>query len=38
LIVFGFTMELTAQRVVNYLHRLPDDLLAVAQMLGAKGP
>jgi flagellar biosynthetic protein FliR len=34
LIVFGFTMQLTAQRVANYLHRLPDDLLAVAQMLG----
>jgi len=35
LIVFGFTMQLTAQHVLNYLHRLPDDLLAVAQMLGA---
>ena len=34
LIVFGFTMQLTAQHVLNYLHRLPDDLLAVAQMLG----
>jgi flagellar biosynthetic protein FliR len=37
LIVFGFTMQLTAQYVLNYLHRLPDDLLAVAQMLGATG-
>lgn len=36
LIVFGFTLELTAQYVVNYLHRLPDDMLAVAQMLGGK--
>ncbi len=36
LIVFGFTLQLTAQYVVNYLHRLPDDLLAVAQMLGGK--
>lgn len=34
LIVFGFTLQLTAQHVINYLHRLPDDLLAVAQMLG----
>lgn len=34
LVVFGFTMQLTAQHVINYLHRLPDDLLAVAQMLG----
>jgi flagellar biosynthetic protein FliR len=36
LIVFGFTLQLAAQYVVNYLHRLPDDLLAVAQMLGGK--
>ena len=35
LIVFGFTLQLTAQRVLNFLNRLPDDLLAVAQMLGA---
>jgi len=34
LVVFGFTMQLTAQHVLNYLNRLPDDLLAVAQMLG----
>lgn len=34
LIVFGFTLQLAAQHVINYLHRLPDDLLAVAQMLG----
>lgn len=33
LIVFGFTMHLTAQHVLNYLHRLPDDLLRVAQMM-----
>lgn len=36
LIVFGFTLQLTAQYVINYLNRLPDDLLAVAQMLGGK--
>lgn len=34
LIVFGFTMQLTAQHVLNYLNRLPDDMLAVAQMMG----
>ncbi len=34
LVVFGFTMQLTAQHVINYLHRLPDDLLAVAQLMG----
>jgi flagellar biosynthetic protein FliR len=36
LVVFGFTMQLTAQHVINCLHRLPDDMLAVAQMLGAR--
>lgn len=34
LIVFGFTLQLAAEHVMNYLNRLPDDLLAVAQMLG----
>lgn len=34
LIVFGFTLQVAAQYVRNYLDRLPDDLLAVAQMLG----
>jgi flagellar biosynthesis protein FliR len=34
LAVFGFTLQLTAQHVMNYLHRLPDDLLRVAQMMG----
>jgi flagellar biosynthetic protein FliR len=36
LIVFGFTLQLTAQYVLNYLHRMPEDVLAVAQMLGAR--
>jgi flagellar biosynthetic protein FliR len=36
LIVFGFTLQLSAQYVANYLNRLPNDLLAVAQMLGGK--
>jgi flagellar biosynthetic protein FliR len=34
LAVFGFTLQLTAQHVLNYLHKLPDDLLNVAQLLG----
>ncbi len=36
LIVFGFTLQLAAQHVINYLDRLPDDLLGVAQMMGMK--
>jgi flagellar biosynthesis protein FliR len=36
LIVFGFTLQLSAQYVANYFNRLPNDLLAVAQMLGGK--
>jgi flagellar biosynthetic protein FliR len=34
LVVFGFTLQIAAQYVRNFLDRLPDDLLAVAQMLG----
>ncbi|HZL41755.1 MAG TPA: flagellar biosynthetic protein FliR [Verrucomicrobiae bacterium] len=34
LAVFGFTLQLTAQHVLNYLHRLPDDLLTLAQLMG----
>lgn len=34
LVVFGFTLQLTAQHVMNYLHRLPDDLLRLAQIMG----
>jgi flagellar biosynthesis protein FliR len=34
LIVFGFTLQLTAQHVVNYLNRLPNDLLRIAQLMG----
>jgi len=33
LFVFGFTLQLTAQYVLNYLRRLPEDLLRVGQML-----
>jgi flagellar biosynthetic protein FliR len=35
LIVFGFTMNLTAQHVANYLNRLPDDLFRIAQLMGS---
>jgi flagellar biosynthetic protein FliR len=34
LIVFGFTLQLTAQHVLNYLRRLPEDLLLIGQALG----
>jgi flagellar biosynthetic protein FliR len=36
LIVFGFTLQLSAQYVSNYLNRLPEDLMTVAQMIGGK--
>ncbi len=36
LIVFGFTLQLSSEYVINYLRRLPEDLLAVAQMMGDK--
>ncbi len=36
LIVFGFTLQLSAQYVVNYLNRLPNDLLVVSHMMGGK--
>lgn len=35
LAVFGLTLQLMAQHIVNYLRRLPDDLLRVAQLLGS---
>jgi flagellar biosynthetic protein FliR len=34
LIVFGFTLQIAAQYIANYLHRLPEDLLGLAQLLG----
>ena len=33
--VFGLTMQLMSQHIVNYLRRLPEDVLRVAQLLGA---
>jgi flagellar biosynthetic protein FliR len=35
LTVFGLTLNLTAQHISNYLRRLPEDVLRVAQLLGA---
>ncbi|MEY2410408.1 MAG: flagellar biosynthesis protein FliR [Verrucomicrobiota bacterium] len=37
LMVFGLTLNLMAQHIVNYLRRLPEDVLRVAQLLGAAG-
>ena len=34
--VFGLTCHLMAQHIANYLHRLPDDVLRVAQLLGMR--
>jgi len=34
LIVFGFTLQIAAQYIANYLQRLPDDLLGFAQIIG----
>jgi flagellar biosynthetic protein FliR len=33
LIVLGFTLRIAAQYIINYLQRLPDDLLGLGQML-----
>ena len=33
LIVFGFTLQIAAQYIVNHLQRLPDDLIGLGQML-----
>ena len=34
--VFGLTCHLMAQHIANYLHRLPDDVLRVAQLMGMR--
>lgn len=36
LTVFGLTLNLMAQHITNYLNRLPEDVLRVAQLLGAR--
>lgn len=33
--VFGVTLQLMSEHIVNYVRRLPEDMLSVAQMLGA---
>jgi len=33
--VFGLTLQLMSQHIINYLRRLPEDILSVAQFLGA---
>jgi flagellar biosynthesis protein FliR len=35
LLVFGLTLQLMAQHVLNYLRRLPEDLARLAQILGS---
>jgi len=34
LVVFGLTIEISAQHILNGLHRLPEDMMRVAQFLG----
>jgi flagellar biosynthesis protein FliR len=34
--VFGLSMQLMAQHIINYLHQIPSDALRVAQLLGAR--
>jgi flagellar biosynthesis protein FliR len=34
--VFGLTCQLMAQHIANYLQRLPEDVLRVAQLVGMK--
>jgi flagellar biosynthetic protein FliR len=35
LMVFGLTLNLMAQHITNYLRRLPEDFVRVAQLLGS---
>ena len=37
LFVFGLTLNLSAQHIANYLNRLPEDMVYVAQLLGGRG-
>jgi hypothetical protein len=34
--VFGLSLNLMAQHIVNYLRRLPGDVAVVAQLMGAR--
>jgi flagellar biosynthetic protein FliR len=31
--VFGLTIEISAQHIINALHRLPEDMLRIARLL-----
>ena len=35
LVVFGFSIELAAQRIIDYFHNLPNDVIEVGRLLGA---
>ncbi len=35
MLVFALTLELAAQHIINYLKLLPEDMLRVAQSMGA---
>jgi len=35
--VFGLTLDLMSEHIVNYLKQLPEDVLRVAQILGTHG-
>src|SRR5579883_708282 len=35
LCVFGLSLQLMSQHIINYLHQLPEDMLQVAQLLGS---
>lgn len=35
LTVFGLTMQLMSQHIINYLRRLPEDIFRVAQLMGS---
>ena len=36
LVVLGFTFQLAAQYVSNYLNRLPEDLMVVGRLIGGQ--
>jgi len=36
MVVFGLTCQLMAQHIANFLHRLPEDVLRVAQLVGVR--
>ena len=36
LLVFAFTLQISAQHILNGLHRLPEDMMRVAQFMGVR--